>query len=72
MEFTEKTRIVDIMEAYPDLTEELMSDERVAAFMKTPMAKFMLKTATIKDASRISGKSVETLIKKLERATANK
>ena len=72
MDFTESTRIVDIMEAYPDLAEELMADERVAAFLKTPMAKLMLKTATIKDASRLTGKSVETLIRKLKHATAAK
>lgn len=69
MEFTENTKLTEIMSAYPELTEKLLKDERIATLVSSPLAKLMLKTATIKDASRLSGETVETLIDELKRLT---
>lgn len=72
MEFTENTKLTDIMAAYPELTQALLKDEKIAAIASSPLAKLMLKTATIKDASRISGEPVQNLIAELKRLTAQK
>lgn len=72
MEFTEKTKLTDILDKYPWLEGELIKDEKVAAFMSNPLAKMMLKRATLKDASTFSGVPVQELIDELTRLTAGK
>ena len=55
------------MEAYPELTKKLLQDEKIASLASSPVAKLMLKRATIKDAARFSGESVQSLIDELNR-----
>mgnify|MGYP002626433765 CR=1 FL=1 len=67
MELNENTNLTDILDAYPDLEGRLMKDEKVAALASTPLAKMLLKKATLKDASRLSGMPLEELIDELRR-----
>ena len=67
MEITEKTKLTEIMEAYPELTAKLLQDEKIAALVSSPMAKLMLKRATIRDAALFSGEPVQDLIDELNR-----
>ncbi len=67
MEITEKTKLTDIMAAYPELTKKLLQDEKIAALVSSPMAKLMLKRATIRDAALFSGEPVQDLIDELNR-----
>ena len=69
MEFTENTKLTDIMAAYPELTEKLLQDEKIAALASSPVARLMMKRATIKDAARLSGEPVQDLIDELYRLT---
>ncbi len=72
MEFTENTRLTEIMETYPELTEQLLRDEKIAKLASSPMAKMMIKRATLKDAARFSGEPVQELIDELYRLTGQK
>lgn len=72
MEFTENTRLTEIMETYPELTEQLLRDERIAKLASSPMARLMLKRATLKDAAKISGEPVQSLIDELYRLTGQR
>ena len=67
MEINEKTKLTDIMAAYPELTKKLLQDEKIAALISSPMAKLMLKRATIRDAALFSGEPVQDLIDELNR-----
>ena len=67
MEITEKTKLTEIMEAYPELTAKLLQDEKIADLVSSPMAKLMLKRATIRDAALFSGEPVQDLIDELNR-----
>ena len=67
MEINEKTKLTDIMAAYPELTKKLLQDEKIAALVSSPMAKLMLKRATIRDAALFSGEPVQDLIDELNR-----
>ena len=67
MEITENSKLTAIMEAYPELTKKLLQDEKIASLASSPVAKLMLKRATIKDAARFSGESVQSLIDELNR-----
>lgn len=69
MEFTENTKLTEIMEQYPELTEKLLRDEKIASLAASPLARRMLKTATLKDASRLSGEPLQDLIDELNRLT---
>ena len=70
MEFTEKTKLQDILEEYPWLEAELIKDKRVAELASRPLARMMMKKATLKDASLFAGIPVEDLIDELKREIA--
>lgn len=69
MEFTEKTKLNDILAEYPYLENVLLQDAKIAALASSPIAKRMMKHATLKDASLFSGVPVQELIRELKRIT---
>lgn len=66
MNYTEKTKLSQILAAYPWLSRELPRlDSRFAA-INSFAGKLMLKTMTLGDLSRLSGETVEKLVQELE------
>lgn len=66
MKITKDTKVVDIMKEYPWLKEELIKTDAQFKKLNSPMAKIILKKATLADVSKRTGVNVETLIPKLE------
>ena len=60
-----QTKLTDIMAEYPWLKGELIRKDPQFKRLDSPMAKILLKKATLTDASRFSGVPVEELIRML-------
>ena len=71
MIINENTKLTDILAAYPWLLGELGRTEPRAkpflAMMNTPLAKGMLKKATVADAARYLKRPAERLLSRLEK-----
>lgn len=67
MEFNEKTKLIDILKAYPELEQKLKSMDSRFGIISTPMGKMLLKTKTVQDASNMVGIPVPELLKELEK-----
>lgn len=66
MTMTEKTKVADILDAYPWLSEELPKHDERFAVLNTFAGKLMVRTMTIADVSRIAGTPAQELIEELE------
>lgn len=66
MKITKETKVADIMAEYPWLKDELIKADDKFKKLNSPMAKIILKKATLADVSKRTGIDVETLIPKLE------
>ena len=55
MEFNEKTKLIDILKAYPELEPKLKAMDPRLGIISTPMGKMLLKTKTVQDASSMVG-----------------
>ena len=64
-EITKDTKLKDLLDEYSWLKDELVKVNGKFKMLNTPMAKVMLKKATIADMSQKSGMEAETLIHKL-------
>lgn len=67
MEFNEKTKLIDILKAYPELEPKLKAMDPRLGIISTPMGKMLLKTKTVQDASSMVGIPVPELLKELEK-----
>ena len=67
MEFNEKTKLIDILKAYPELEQKLKAMDPRLNVISTPMGKMLLKTKTVQDASNMVGIPVPELLKELEK-----
>ena len=67
MTMNEKTKLSDILAAYPWLSEELPKKDQRFAVINTFAGKMMLKTMTLGGLSKMSGESVQTLAEDLEK-----
>ena len=66
MDFNEKTKLLDILKAYPDLEDKVAAlDPRLSA-VKGPLGKMLLRGKTVKDASDCAGIPVPELLRQLE------
>lgn len=59
------TKITDLFNAYPTLKNELININPKFKMLKTPLAKIMLKKATLSMACEKTGMSYEQLVEKL-------
>lgn len=70
MDINENTRLTDILAAYPWLLDELGRTEPRAkpflAMMNTPLAKGVLKKATVADAAKYLKRPAERLLNRLD------
>ncbi len=66
-EFTENTKLIDILKAYPALETKLKEKDERFSIISSPMGKLLLKTKTVKDASKMIGIPVPELLQELDR-----
>ena len=71
MEINGKTRLSDIIAAYPWLPETVAKMDERLRFVNTPIGRMLIRNATVADASKKSGYSVEQLIEELNKLIAN-
>lgn len=66
MNITKDTKIIDILNTYPQLKEKLPKLDPRFKKINSPMAKIVISSWTMADISKKSGYSVEKLIAMLE------
>ena len=66
MDINEKTKLIDILKAYPDLETKLKAMDSRFGIISTPMGKMLLKTKTVQDASKMVGIPVPELLQELD------
>lgn len=66
MQITRDTRLLDLINQYPWLKDELPKINEKFKMMNTPMGKIMMGKATIVEMSKKSGMDADTLIRKLQ------
>ena len=66
MQITRDTRLLDLINQYPWLKDELPKINEKFKMLNTPMGKIMMGKATIVEMSQKSGMDADTLIRKLQ------
>lgn len=66
MQITRDTRLLDLINQYPWLKDELPKINEKSKMLNTPMGKIMMRKATIVEMSKKSGMDADTLIRKLQ------
>ena len=66
MKITRDTRLLDLINQYPWLKDELPKINEKFKMLNTPMGKIMMGKATIVEMSKKSGMDADTLIRKLQ------
>lgn len=66
MQITRDTRLLDLINQYPWLKDELPKTNEKFKMLNTPMGKIMMGKATIVEMSKKSGMDTDTLIRKLQ------
>lgn len=66
MQITRDTRLLDLINQYPWLKDELPKINEKFKMLNTPMGKIMMGKATIFEMSKKSGMDADTLIRKLQ------
>ena len=66
MQITRDTRLLDLINQYPWLKDELPKINEKFKILNTPMGKIMMGKATIVEMSKKSGMDADTLIRKLQ------
>ena len=66
MQITRDTRLLDLINQYPWLKDELPKINEKFKMLNTPKGKIMMGKATIVEMSKKSGMDADTLIRKLQ------
>ena len=66
MQITRDTRLLDLINQYPWLKDELPKINEKFKMLNTPMGKIMMGKTTIVEMSKKSGMDADTLIRKLQ------
>ena len=66
MQITRDTRLLDLINQYPWLKDELPKINEKFKMLNTPLGKIMMGKATIVEMSKKSGMDADTLIRKLQ------
>ena len=66
MQITRDIRLLDLINQYPWLKDELPKINEKFKMLNTPMGKIMMGKATIVEMSKKSGMDADTLIRKLQ------
>ena len=70
MEINEKTRLKDILAAYPWLPEALIQIDGRFKIINNPIGKMLIRTATVGDAARKAGYPVNQVLDELQKLIA--
>ena len=70
MDFNANTRLADIVDAYPWLPETVAKMDERLRIVNTPIGRMLIRKATLADAAKKSGYSVEQLIEELNKLIA--
>ena len=65
IEINENTRLMDILDEYPWIKDELPKIDKKFKLLKTPIGKVMMRKADVSEMSRRSGMSVDEIINML-------
>ena len=65
MEINENTKLIEILNAYPWLEDEVVKLDEQFKIIKTPFGKMMAKKLTVKDACEMGKVSMEDLMNQL-------
>ena len=67
MKLTKDTKVADVFKEYPWLKDELIKMDDKFKMLESPMAEFILKKATLQDASGKVGLSIDEMSEQLEK-----
>lgn len=67
MEVTKDTKLMDILNEYPWLSEELLKVDSRFKLLDSALGRIILKKATVEDLSKKAGESPEFLISELNK-----
>ncbi len=70
MDITKDTKLMDILDAYPWLADELTEINPRFKLLDSTMGRIFMKNATIEDLSKKVGKDPERLVRRLEEIIA--
>ena len=70
MEINEKTRLKDILAAYPWLPEALIQIDGRFKIINNPIGKMLIRTATVEDAAKKAGYPVGQVMEELKKLIA--
>ena len=70
MEINEKTRLKDILAAYPWLPEALIQIDGRFKIINNPIGKMLIRTATVGDAAKKAGYPVDRVLEELKKLIA--
>lgn len=66
MKITEKTKVKEVLEAYPWIQDELTKMYPKLEVLKAPIASILIENADIKKVSEKTGVEVEEIIRRIE------
>ena len=66
MNYNDRTKLTEILAAYPWLPEELIKLDSRFKIVNTPIGRMMIKKATVADLSEKSGLPTEELLERLQ------
>lgn len=69
MQFDKNTRVIDIIEVYPDLKKKLPELDSRLGIINTAVGKMFIRKATLEDVASKGGIDVDTVIKELKKLT---
>jgi hypothetical protein len=67
MEFSENTKLADILAAYPWLPEAAAKLDKRLEIINSPLVKMFIRRATLADASKRSGYPVDEIIREMKK-----
>jgi hypothetical protein len=67
MEFSENTKLADILAAYPWLPEAAPKLDKRLEIINSPLVKMFIRRATLADASKRSGYPVDEIIREMQK-----
>lgn len=71
VEITQDTKLLDLLNEYPFLMDELPKVNKKFKMLKTPLAKVMMRNADVSEMSRRSGMDVDEIISMLNNMIEN-
>lgn len=72
MELNEKTKLKDLLDAYPWLPEEAVKIDERLKIVNSPIAKLFIRRATVGELAKKAGLPAEAVLAKIEEVIRNR